>query len=85
MASHRHYLVKTKSGRIIVSNCRFLRLASIGEPGGDCGMLESLVTVPKVEPRRSTREKQTPQRVSLDPRWLLSSLVQSPEELEGEM
>ena len=48
-------------------------------------MQESLGTAPTVQPRRSTREKQTPQRLSQDPTWLLSSLVQSPEELEGEV
>ena len=71
----------------MVRNHRFLRKrtpVSIGAPGGDNGMLESLVTAPTVELRRSTREKKTAERLSQDPTWLLSSLVQCPEELEGD-
>ena len=84
MASHRRYLVKTQNGRVFVRNRRFLRKrvpVSVGAPG-DYEMQDPLVIAPL---RRSTREKQTPQRLSQDSTWLLSSLVQSPEELKGEV
>ena len=87
-ASHRRYLVKTQSGRVLVRNRRFIRKrvpVSIGAPAKDSGMQVSPPTVSTTEPRRSTRVKQTPQRLSQDPVWLLSSLVQCPEELGGEV
>ena len=87
-ASHRRYLVKTQSGRVLVRNRRLLHKRipiSIGAPGSDVGMQESLESAPAVEPRRSTRERNTPQRLSQDPSWLLSSIAQSHEELDGEV
>ena len=88
LASQRRYLVRTKSGRVFVRNRRFLRKripVSIGVSGGAYGTQESLATAPIVVPRRSTREKQAPQRLAQDPTWLVSSLMQNPRELEGEV
>ena len=59
MVSHWHHLVETQSGHVSARNHRFLHkrtLVSIGAPGGDNGMQESLVTAPTVELRCSTRE-----------------------------
>ena len=86
-ASHRRYLVKTQSGRVLVRNRRFLRKrvpVSIGAPRRDVGLREPAPTV-ETGTRISTRSRQPPQRLSQDPTWLLSSLVQRHEELDGEV
>ena len=85
---HRRYFVKTHSGRVLVRNRRFLRKrVPISVHGGNLESAPANITSqapPPLEPRRSTRERKTPQYLYNDPTWLSSSSA-TPEELGGEV
>ena len=86
----RRYYVKTQSGRVLVRNRRFLRKRSplsIAAPTGDHYSHISTPTTSDsaIEPRKSTRVKTAPSRLSNDPKWLFSSSNFQSKELGGKV
>ena len=87
----RRYFIKTQNGRVLVRNRRFLRKRnplSIAAPAG--AHVPTHISTPTplsstMEPRKSSRVKTAPNRLSKDPTWLFSSSVSQPKELGGEV
>ena len=87
----RQYFVKPKSGRVLIQNHRFLRKRSplsVAAPAGDhipTHTSSSITSNSAMEPRKSSRIKTAPNRLSKDPTWLFSSSDSQPKELGGEV